>query len=84
MIRIPVITLAAVAASTWLMPAHAAGFDCSKFSHNDDGSWRVLAPLQIRGPRGRIDYLPDETYKEGNEKMGLDMAKLLNANCAKK
>lgn len=64
--------------------AAAAGFDCSKFVHNDDGSWRVVQALQIRGPHGRIDYTPDEVYREGTEKMGLDIAKLLNANCAKK
>ena len=35
-------------------------------------------------PRGRIDFTPDEVYKQGQEKMGLDLAKLLDANCSKK
>lgn len=64
--------------------AQAAGFDCSKFEHQPDGSWKVVQALEIRGPRGRIDFTPDEVYKEGQEKMGLDLAKLLDANCAKK
>lgn len=64
--------------------AEAAGFDCGNFEKNSDGTWHVLRPLQIRGPRGRIDFTPDETYKEGEEKMGLDMAKLLKMNCDKK
>ena len=53
-------------------------------SRNDDGSWHVLQPLQIRSSHGLIDFMPDETYTEGHEKLGLDIAKLLNANCAKK
>ena len=43
-----------------------------------------MQALEIRGPRGRIDFTPDETYKVGQEKMGLDLAKLLDANCEKK
>jgi hypothetical protein len=61
-----------------------AGFDCSKFARNDDGSWHVVQALEIKGPHGRIDFTPNETYTEGHEKMGLDIAKLLNANCVKK
>ena len=64
--------------------AHAAGFDCGKFEHQPDGSWKVVQALEIRGPHGRIDFTPDEVYKEGQEKMGLDLAKLLDANCLKK
>ncbi len=67
-----------------LSSAQAAGFDCSKFEHQSDGSWKVVQALEIRGPRGRIDFTPDETYKVGQEKMGLDLAKLLDANCEKK
>ena len=79
--RVTVATLIVVAA---LGSARAAGFDCSKFEHQADGSWKVVQALEIRGPRGRIDFTPDEIYKEGQEKMGLDLAKLLDANCAKK
>ena len=64
--------------------AMGAGFDCSKFEHQPDGSWRVIQALQIRGPRGRIDFTPDEVYKGGQEKMGLDLAKLLDSNCLAK
>ena len=64
--------------------AKAGGFDCGKFEQQPDGTWKVVEPLQIRGPRGRIDFTPDEIYKEGQEKMGLDLAKLLDANCIKK
>lgn len=81
MIRIVFITLVGLVATS---SARAGGFDCTKFIHNDDGSWRVVQALEIKGPRGRIDFTPDETYTEGHEKMGLDMAKLLNANCGKK
>lgn len=70
--------------ATGLCRAQAAGFDCSKFEHQPDGSWKVVQALEIRGPRGRIDFTPDETYKEGQEKMGLDIAKLLDTNCSKK
>ncbi len=72
------LTLAAV-----LGQAHAAGFECNKFEHQSDGSWKVVEPLEIRGPHGRIDFTPDEVYREGQEKMGLDLAKLLDANCKK-
>ncbi len=76
--------LATLLVATALGSAQAAGFDCSKFEHQSDGTWKVVQALEIRGPRGRIDFTPDETYKEGQEKMGLDLAKLLDANCAKK
>lgn len=84
MIKFTMTALAATALLAGASSAGAVGFDCSKFARNDDGSWKALAPLQIKGPHGRIDFTPDETYTEGHEKMGLDMAKLLNANCAKK
>ncbi len=74
-----------VGASIWLAAqAQAAGFDCSKFQKNEDGSWRVVQALEIYGPNGRIDFTPNETYALGQQKQGLDMAKLLDANCAKK
>ena len=77
-------TLAALVLAAALGRAQAAGFDCSKFEHQPDGTWKVVQALEIRGPHGRIDFTPDETYKEGHEKMGLDLAKLLDANCGKK
>lgn len=77
-------TLAALTIVATLGGAQAAGFDCTKFEHQPDGSWKVVQAIEIRGPRGRIDFTPDETYKAGQEKMGLDLAKLLDANCSKK
>ncbi len=76
--RVILTTLIVIAA---LDSAQAASFDCSKFEHQSDGSWKVIQALEIRGPRGRIDFTPDEIYKEGQDKMGLDLAKLLDANC---
>jgi hypothetical protein len=84
MIRIAYVSAFAALAIGAGVSTAQAGFDCSKFARNDDGSWRVLQPLQIRTAHGLIDFTPDETYTEGHEKLGLDMAKLLNANCAKK
>lgn len=85
MIRSALVVCACLGGATLSLPgpAFAAGFDCSKFARNDDGSWRVIQALEIRGPQGRIDFTPNETYTEGHEKMGLDLAKLLNANCPK-
>jgi hypothetical protein len=74
----------AIAAIAALATPALAGFDCDKFARNDDGSWRATQPLQIKTQHGLIDFTPNETYTEGHAKMGLDMAKLLNANCAKK
>ena len=78
------VSLASLFVLASLSGSHAAGFDCSKFEHQDDGSWKVVQALEIRGPHGRIDFTPDEVYKEGQEKLGLDLARLLDANCAKK
>ena len=60
-----------------------AGFDCSKWQKGDDGSWSAKEPVEIGGRAGRLDYMPGEVYKEGEQKNGLDIVKLLNANCAK-
>ena len=61
-----------------------AAFDCGKWQKNDDGSWNAKEPVEIGGNAGRLDYVPGEAYKEGQSKNGLDIAKLLNANCTKK
>ena len=80
-----VISACLVGASLYsIAQVQAAGFDCSKFEKNADGSWRVVQALEIYGPNGRIDFTPNETYAEGQQKNGLDMAKLLDANCSKK
>ena len=60
-----------------------AAFDCSKWQKNDDKSWSAKEPVQIGGRAGRLDYVPGESYREGQSKNGLDIAKLLNANCSK-
>ena len=64
--------------------AAAAGFPCEKFQKNDDGTWAAKEAVEIFGPNGRLDFTPGETYREGEPKNGLDMAKLLSASCAKK
>ena len=63
--------------------AQAAGFDCSRFKKNDDGTWGAVQATEIGGPTGRIDFTPGEIYKAGETRKGLDIAKLLDANCAK-
>ncbi len=67
-----------------LTAAQAAGFDCTRFQKNPDGTWRANQATEIYGPRGRIDFTPGEVYKIGQDKLGLDIAKLLDANCDKK
>ena len=76
--------LIALAVLSGAATAQAAGFDCSKWQKNDDGSWSAKEPIEIGGPAGRLDYMPGEIYKEGDSKNGLDIAKLLNANCSGK
>ena len=60
-----------------------AGFDCSKWQHNEDKSWSAKEPVEIGGQAGRLAYVPGEAYHVGETKNGLDIAKLLDANCAK-
>ena len=72
------VVLIALAAS-----AQAAGFDCSRFKKNDDGTWGAVQATEIGGPTGRIDFTPGEVYKPGESRKGLDIVKLLDANCAK-
>lgn len=60
-----------------------AAFDCSKWQHNDDKSWSAKEPVEIGGRAGRLDFVPGEIYREGESKNGLDIAKLLDANCTK-
>lgn len=77
-------TLVLAAALSALGAASAqAGFDCSKWQHNEDKSWSAKEPVEIGGRAGRLDYVPGETYRVGEQKNGLDIAKLLDANCAK-
>ena len=62
----------------------SAGFDCGKWQKNADGSWSAKEPVSIGGRAGLLEYFPGETYREGQSKNGLDIAKLLEANCASK
>ena len=64
--------------------AAAADFPCEKFQKADNGTWAAKQPVEIFGPNGRLDFVPGETYKQGDTKAGLDIAKLLEANCSKK
>ena len=65
-------------------PAVAADFPCQKFQKSTDATWAAKEPVEIFGPNGRLDFTPGETYRQGETKAGLDIAKLLDANCAKK
>lgn len=78
------LVIAAGLTPTAIAPVFAAGFDCGKWQKNADGSWSAKEPVEIGGPAGRLDYVPDHEYKEGQSMNGLDIAKLLNANCTKK
>ncbi len=86
MTRTALITLAVIAglSSAHVSSAQAAGFDCSRFQKNDDGTWGAVQATEIGGPGGRVDFTPGEVYRLGQERKGLDIAKLLNANCDKK
>ena len=64
--------------------ATAADFPCEKFEKSADGTWAAKEPVEIFGPNGRLDFTPGEIYRVGEPKAGLDIAKLLEANCAKK
>ena len=64
--------------------AQAGGFDCSRFKKNDDGTWSAVQATEIGGPTGRIDFTPGEVYKSGEQRKGLDIVKLLDANCNNK
>lgn len=82
--RYPMRPLMLAAALCCLGAAQAyAGFDCSKWVHNEDKSWSAKEPVEIGGQAGRLDYVPGETYRVGEQKNGLDIAKLLDANCVK-
>ena len=76
--------LIALVLATGVTRASAAGFPCDKFQKKDDGTWAAKEPVEIFGPNGRLDFTPGETYREGQPRQGLDVAKLLDANCAKK
>jgi hypothetical protein len=78
------ISLIMLATMVGVISAQAAGFDCSRFKKNDDGTWGAVQATELGGPTGRIDFTPGEIYKEGETRKGLDIAKLLNANCDKK
>ena len=64
--------------------AAATDFPCAKFDKSADGSWAAKEPVEIFGPNGRLDFTPGETYRQGDQKAGFDIAKLLDANCAKR
>ena len=86
MTRTALIALAAITGLplAGLGSARAGGFDCSRFEKNSDGTWGAVQATEIGGPGGRVDFTPGEVYRLGQERKGLDIAKLLNANCDKK
>ncbi len=77
------LALAIALAASSAASAQAGGFDCSKWQHNEDKSWSAKEPVEIGGQAGRLDYVPGEVYRVGEQKNGLDIAKLLDANCVK-
>ena len=77
-------TLLAAALAAGLCSAAAADFPCDKFQKNGDATWSAKEPVEIFGPNGRLDFTPGEIYRQGEPRAGLDIARLLEANCVKK
>lgn len=56
---------------------------CSAFRNNGDGSWTSIAIVTISSPGGgHIQIGPGMTFSRGVRFMGIDLAALLDANCA--
>jgi len=55
---------------------------CEAFRKNPDGSWTTTKQVTIEGPSGKVVLAPGQTFREGAQFMGLDLASLLNEQCA--
>jgi hypothetical protein len=55
--------------------------DCSRFTHNPDGSWSVNQPLELFSDNGRVRIAPGPPFKPGMSFGGLDIAKMLDRQC---
>jgi hypothetical protein len=74
--------LALVASSALAQqPTGQMEVDCSRFTHNPDGSWSVNQPLEIFSDSGRVRISPGPPFKPGMSFGGLDIAKLLDRQC---
>lgn len=62
-------------------PTGQAELDCSRFTHNPDGSWSVKQPLELFSEIGRVRILPGPPFKPGMVFGGLDIAGLLDQQC---
>ena len=74
--------LALVASSTLAQqPTGQMEVDCSRFTHNLDGSWSVNQLLELFSDSGRVWISPGPPFKPGMSFGGLDIAKLLDRQC---
>jgi len=56
---------------------------CDSFRKNPDGSWTCIKPAAIMKPDGGVVELsPGITFRKGVAFMGVDVAGLLDENCA--
>ncbi|AWN34447.1 hypothetical protein DK427_00700 [Methylobacterium radiodurans] len=55
--------------------------DCSRFTHNPDGSWSVKQPLELFSENGRVRISPGPPFKPGLSFGGLDLARMLDEQC---
>ncbi len=62
-------------------PTGQGGLDCSRFTHNPDGSWSVNQPLELFSDQGRVRISPGPPFKRGMSFGGLDIAEMLDQQC---
>jgi hypothetical protein len=62
-------------------PTGQGGLDCSRFTHNPDGSWSVNQPLELFSDQGRVRIAPGPPFKRGMSFGGLDIAEMLDQQC---
>ncbi|GJD35038.1 hypothetical protein [Methylobacterium aerolatum] len=62
-------------------PTGQMEMDCSRFTHNPDGSWSVKQPLELFSDTGRVRISPGPPFKRGMSLGGLDIAKMLDQQC---
>jgi hypothetical protein len=62
-------------------PTGQMELDCSRFTHNPDGTWSVNQPLELFSDTGRVRISPGPPFKPGMSLGGLDIAKMLDRQC---
>jgi hypothetical protein len=56
--------------------------DCSKFRHNEDGSWTPISQFTITNQNGsHVSMGPGVSFRPGVQFSGIDLATLLNQQC---